>query len=148
MILPAYLLQLCFNAPHVVAKGKKMYPQRSNEDAALLEWGHSAIIHAADAVVAQFGLQASEEEFELGIEASPVIGRPPQGCEPFRNAAALISQVGVVAIVSRGGRGGRSYSREIALLTDGLRLPWGLRLCYKGEECRCSRCGRVSCDQS
>ena len=83
---------LCFL---LSADGKRAeaYPQRSNDDAALLEWGHSAIIHAADAVVAEFGLQASEEEFELGIEAAPVVGKPPQGCEPFRNADAVHSQV-------------------------------------------------------
>ena len=75
------------------SRTKILYPQRTNDDAALLEWGHSAIIHAADAVVAQFGLQASEEEFELGIEAAPVIGRPQQGCKPFLNAEALNSQV-------------------------------------------------------
>ena len=69
------------------------FPQRTNAESALLEWGHSAVIHAADAVVAQFGLQAADEEFELGIEASPVFAKPSQGCEPLRNADELQSQV-------------------------------------------------------
>lgn len=57
------------------------FPRRSNDDAALLEWGHSADIHAADAVIASFGQQAEQEEFVLGIEASPVVAAPIQGCE-------------------------------------------------------------------
>ena len=51
------------------------------------------MIHAADAVIAEFGTQGEEEEFVLGIEASPVIAKPSQGCEPLKNAARLHSQM-------------------------------------------------------
>mmetsp|Transcript_39489 Transcript_39489/g.79742 ORF Transcript_39489/g.79742 Transcript_39489/m.79742 type:complete len:491 (-) Transcript_39489:3-1475(-) len=72
---------------------EQVFPTRTNDDSALLEWGHSAVIHAADAVVARFGLQTAEEEFELGIEAAPVFGKPTQGCEPLRNAEEIGSQM-------------------------------------------------------
>lgn len=70
-----------------------VFPTRTNDDSALLEWGHSAVIHAADAIVSRFGLQTSDEEFELGIEASPVFGKPSQGCEPLRNPSEVSSQM-------------------------------------------------------
>jgi hypothetical protein len=72
---------------------EQLFPTRTNEDSSLLEWGSSAIIHAADSVVARFGLQTLSSEFELGIEASPVFGKPSQGCEPLRNADDLDSQM-------------------------------------------------------
>jgi len=71
----------------------QVFPQRSNADSALIEWGHSAVIHAADAVVAEFGIQATEQEFELGLEAAPVVARPSQGCEPLRNGDESMSQM-------------------------------------------------------
>lgn len=71
----------------------QVYPQRSNADSALLEWGHSAVIHAADAVVAEFGIQAAEQEFELGLEAAPIFAKPSQGCEPLRNRDDSMSQM-------------------------------------------------------
>ena len=37
------------------------------------------MIHAADAVVAEFGIQAAEQEFELGLEAAPIFAKPSQG---------------------------------------------------------------------
>ena len=77
----------------VVSAKRQYFPQRSSEDSALLEWGHSAVIHAADAVVSEFGLQAPDQEFELGIEASPVFAKPSQGCEPLRNSAEVQSQM-------------------------------------------------------
>lgn len=82
-----------FGSVAAARRSMTIFPQRSNDDSALLEWGHSAVIHAADAVVAAFGLQAHEEEFDLGIEASPVFASPSQGCEPLRNADDLRSQM-------------------------------------------------------
>jgi hypothetical protein len=76
-----------------VGYNAKEFPQRSNNESALLEWGHSALIQAADAVVAQFGLQTWEEEFKLGIEASPIFANPPHGCQPLSNSKQLKSQV-------------------------------------------------------
>ena len=72
------------------------YPKRSNEDAALLEWGSSAIIHNADGVVARFGPSASDPEFELGIEAELVTANKRQGCEPLSNAAEVATQIVVM----------------------------------------------------
>jgi hypothetical protein len=99
MVWTAYFLCLGYLATNVaVAEAKKLttYPQRTNDDSALLEWGHSAVIHAADAVVAQFGLKTVDQEFDLGIEAAPIFARPSQGCEPLRNAHDVTSQVRVV----------------------------------------------------
>lgn len=96
MVWAAQLLYFGYLATNVaVAEAKKLttYPQRTNDDSALLEWGHSAVIHAADAVVAQFGLKTLDQEFELGIEAAPIFAKPSQGCEPLRNAQDVTSQV-------------------------------------------------------
>ena len=35
----------------------EIYPRRVNNEAAVIEWGHSAVISAVDAVVAKFGVQ-------------------------------------------------------------------------------------------
>jgi|AntAceMinimDraft_5_1070358.scaffolds.fasta_scaffold62274_1 hypothetical protein len=94
---------LAFILTAVQAKKTTTYPQRTNDDSSLLEWGHSAVIHAADAVVAQFGLKTADQEFELGIEAAPVFAKPSQGCEPLRNAHDVMSQVS-----------GRSGARELS----------------------------------
>lgn len=76
------------------------YPKRSNNDSALLEWGNSAIIHNADAVVARFGPGATHPELELGIEAELVTGSPRQGCEPLVNSKAVRTQI---VVLYRGG---------------------------------------------
>ncbi|KAJ8598865.1 hypothetical protein CTAYLR_010463 [Chrysophaeum taylorii] len=72
------------------------YPKRSNDDAALLEWGSSAIIHNADGVVARFGPSATHPEFELGVEAELVTASPRQGCEPLMNARSVATQIVVM----------------------------------------------------
>ncbi|KAJ1445167.1 hypothetical protein M885DRAFT_550789 [Pelagophyceae sp. CCMP2097] len=82
------------------------YPKRSNDDAALLEWGSSAIIHNADGVVAQFGPSAAHPEFELGIEALIVTANPRQGCGPLTNAAAVGTQIVVMV------RGGCDFAQK------------------------------------
>lgn len=54
------------------------YPQRTSDEAAVVEWGHSAIISALDAVVAGFGPQTSRGAF-FEVEASPVYADPIDG---------------------------------------------------------------------
>jgi len=78
----------------------ELIPGRSNEDAALLEWGSSAIIHNADGVVARFGPSAKHPEFELGIEAELVTASPRQGCEALSNARQAATQI---VVMYRGG---------------------------------------------
>merc|ERR1712185_259137 len=79
------------------------YPKRSDADAAVIEWGHSAMIQSVDGVVASFGAQISETEAALfEVEASVVMSQPPQACGKggLKNAAKLHGQI---ALVMRGG---------------------------------------------
>jgi len=80
------------------------YPKRSEADAAVIEWGHSAMIQSVDAVVAAFGSQISETEAALfEVEASIVMARPPQACGA---KGALVNEDdlrGQIALVMRGG---------------------------------------------
>ncbi|CAJ1942644.1 unnamed protein product [Cylindrotheca closterium] len=55
-----------------------VYPQRTEEEAAVLEWGHSAIISALDASVAQFGPQTTEAAL-LEVECMPILASPLNG---------------------------------------------------------------------
>lgn len=41
----------------------RVFPRRKSEEAAVLEWGHSAIIHALEAAVAGFGPQPNRGAF-------------------------------------------------------------------------------------
>lgn len=82
------------------------------DDAALLEWGSSAIIHNADGVVvrarssmqscsrahpqARFGPSAAHPEFQLGVEAELVTANPRQGCKPLINARLAATQIVVM----------------------------------------------------
>lgn len=53
-------------------------PQRSSHEAAVVEWGHSAIISALDGAVAAFGPQTSQgANFE--VETAPVLANPIDG---------------------------------------------------------------------
>jgi len=54
------------------------FPKRTNEEAAVIEWGHSAIINAVDGVVANFGVQPTLGAF-FEVEATPVLGVPLDG---------------------------------------------------------------------
>jgi len=56
----------------------KTFPQRSKHEAAVLEWGHSAIISALDASVAEFGPQTSDAAL-LEVEAMPILAQPIGG---------------------------------------------------------------------
>lgn len=56
----------------------RSYPQRHRDEAAVMEWGHSAIISAIDASVAYFGPQTSDAAvFE--VETSPILADPIDG---------------------------------------------------------------------
>ncbi|GMH48540.1 hypothetical protein TrRE_jg6281, partial [Triparma retinervis] len=55
-----------------------VYPRRRNSEAAVLEWGHSAIINAVDAVAATFGPQTSDGSY-FEIEAGVVLSEPLDG---------------------------------------------------------------------
>eukprot|EP00980_Cylindrotheca_fusiformis_P000272 scaffold66_cov115-Cylindrotheca_fusiformis.AAC.4 len=54
------------------------YPRRTEEEAAVLEWGHSAIISALDASVALFGPQTTEAAL-LEVECMPILASPLNG---------------------------------------------------------------------
>jgi len=54
------------------------YPKRESNEAAMVEWGHSAILQAIDAVVAKFGTQTSDGAY-FEVEASIVLAEPING---------------------------------------------------------------------
>ena len=56
----------------------RVFPQRTSKEAAVIEWGHSAIISALDGAVATFGPQTSQgANFE--VETAPVLADPIDG---------------------------------------------------------------------
>ena len=56
----------------------KTYPTRDPETAAIIEWGHSAIISALDASVAKFGPQTDLGAF-FEVEGTPILADPIDG---------------------------------------------------------------------
>jgi len=56
----------------------RIYPKRTAEEAAVLEWGHSAIISALDASVAKFGPQTVDAAL-LEVECQPILASPLNG---------------------------------------------------------------------
>lgn len=56
----------------------KRFPQRQDSEAAVVEWGNSAIISAIDAAVASFGPQTNLGAF-FEVETTPVLGIPLNG---------------------------------------------------------------------
>eukprot|EP00579_Thalassiosira_antarctica_P006028 CAMPEP_0201883034 /NCGR_PEP_ID=MMETSP0902-20130614/15106_1 /ASSEMBLY_ACC=CAM_ASM_000551 /TAXON_ID=420261 /ORGANISM="Thalassiosira antarctica, Strain CCMP982" /LENGTH=503 /DNA_ID=CAMNT_0048411737 /DNA_START=44 /DNA_END=1555 /DNA_ORIENTATION=+ len=59
-------------------KSIRIFPQRTSAEAAVIEWGHSAIISALDGAVATFGPQTSQgANFE--VETAPVLANPIDG---------------------------------------------------------------------
>ena len=56
----------------------RIYPVRSQDEAAVIEWGHSAIISALDAAVAHFGPQTAQAAL-LEVETMPVLADPVNG---------------------------------------------------------------------
>eukprot|EP00533_Pseudo-nitzschia_delicatissima_P015719 CAMPEP_0197278750 /NCGR_PEP_ID=MMETSP1432-20130617/19158_1 /TAXON_ID=44447 /ORGANISM="Pseudo-nitzschia delicatissima, Strain UNC1205" /LENGTH=513 /DNA_ID=CAMNT_0042745181 /DNA_START=97 /DNA_END=1638 /DNA_ORIENTATION=- len=55
-----------------------IYPRRTEEEAAVFEWGHSAIISALDASVARFGPQTRQAAL-LEVECMPILATPVNG---------------------------------------------------------------------
>jgi hypothetical protein len=55
-----------------------VYPLREQSKAAIVEWGHSAIISALDAAVADFGVPTSQSAF-FEVETQPVLANPIDG---------------------------------------------------------------------
>lgn len=55
-----------------------VFPRRTEAEAAVLEWGHSAIISALDASVARFGPQTSQAAL-LEVECMPILASPLNG---------------------------------------------------------------------
>ena len=70
------------------------FPQRDASEAAVMEWGHSAVISALDGVVATFGPQTSRGTF-FGVETAPILASPLTGVDLttanryFQNAIAF-----------------------------------------------------------
>ena len=56
----------------------RVFPKRSAEEAAVLEWGNSAIITALDASVAYFGPQTKDAAL-LEVETRPILAKPLNG---------------------------------------------------------------------
>ena len=56
----------------------RIFPRRTEEEAAVLEWGHSAIISALDASVAHFGPQTAQAAL-LEVETAPILAVPLTG---------------------------------------------------------------------
>jgi PA domain len=72
----------------------RIYPQRHQDEAAVIEWGHSAIISALDAVVADFGPQTSQAAL-LEVETTPILAVPLNGVN-IQNGADLFGNVAIV----------------------------------------------------
>ena len=81
MLFPTTLIILASLALAAAGDDQKKYrifPQRTSEEAAVIEWGHSAIISALDGAVAAFGPQTSQgANFE--VETAPVLANPIDG---------------------------------------------------------------------
>lgn len=58
----------------------RTYPRRTAAEAAVLEWGHSAVISALDGSVAMFGPQTSQAAL-LEVEAMPIFAEPLNGVQ-------------------------------------------------------------------
>lgn len=56
----------------------RTFPRRTHEEAAVIEWGHSAIISALDVSVAHFGPQTSQAAL-FEVETMPVLASPING---------------------------------------------------------------------
>lgn len=73
----------------------RVFPKRSEDEAAVIEWGHSAIISALDASVAHFGPQTSQAAL-LEVETMPVLASPVNGRwdETLRNGETAAATSG------------------------------------------------------
>lgn len=77
LLLPSLLVS-AENIDQVINLDYRVYPRRSKDEAAVLEWGHSAVISALEASVAWFGPQTSEAAL-LEVETMPVLASPING---------------------------------------------------------------------
>jgi PA domain len=66
----------------------RVFPQRHRDEAAVIEWGHSAIISAIDASVAHFGPQTSQAAL-FEVETTPVLADPINGKVDDANGALV-----------------------------------------------------------
>lgn len=72
------LLLFSVTSSSSVTAATRVFPQRTSAEAAIVEWGHSAIISALDGAVASFGPQTSMgASFE--VETAPVLANPIDG---------------------------------------------------------------------
>ena len=81
VLVPLCLLsiQLLATIPTASATiADNVFPKRTEEEAAVFEWGNSAIISALDASVAMFGPQTSQAAL-LEVECKPVLAAPVNG---------------------------------------------------------------------
>ena len=68
----------CILIAAIPSNATRVFPQRTSNEAAVVEWGHSAIISALDGAVAAFGPQTSQgANFE--VETAPVLASPIDG---------------------------------------------------------------------
>ena len=82
--MPSVILLCCLLLLISAASSARVFPQRSSHEAAIIEWGHSAIISALDGAVAAFGPQTSMgASFE--VETAPVLARPIDGLGERKN---------------------------------------------------------------
>jgi len=79
------------------------FPRRTEEEAAVIEWGHSAVISALDVSVAHFGPQTSQAAL-LEVETRPILAEPLTGIDKetreavtkFDNAEEVHGNIAVV----------------------------------------------------
>lgn len=86
-------LAACF-LNHQVSAAVRKYPQRHQAEAAVIEWGHSAIISALDAVVAEFGPQSSQAAL-MEVETTPILASPISA-DDLKNADEFHGNVAIV----------------------------------------------------
>jgi len=88
--------------PELQAIKYREYPRRSQDEAAIVEWGHSAIIHAFDVTVADFGPQTSQNAL-MEIETKPVAGLPIDGLDEMGNVVDKLTNdvFGNVVVMTR-----------------------------------------------
>jgi len=64
------------------------FPRRTEEEAAVIEWGHSAVISALDVSVAHFGPQTSQAAL-LEVETRPILAEPLTGVDKDTREAII-----------------------------------------------------------
>eukprot|EP00977_Amphora_coffeiformis_P011215 scaffold2688_cov157-Amphora_coffeaeformis.AAC.7 len=74
----AFALLARFVAGQSDTNNDRVFPKRTVEEAAVLEWGNSAIITALDASVAHFGPQTKDAAL-LEVETRPILAKPLNG---------------------------------------------------------------------